>query len=521
MSRPARQVAELRAAESIGDRDARWAKEKTLVLRIRHEADPRGADALASYLLAHKDWKRSAERVHFETEAAFALAELGDLRALPVLAERMRLEPRQVYARGDGPEALLRLDDRERSSAARLIADLATLHPEALARIRTAAAQPVFAWVTSTKQSAAEGMRALAAMHVTTPIRDRIRVWAEPPGPGHDAPVAWSKVQSALQCVGALHDAKSWPILLEQIQRPTMEYHVHGAVDGLWEWGDPKAFDALLGYVDSKDGYKHTDDRMEACSALAWVATKRDAPELAKRISRWAAATKKMPVPPSCLLSGLQIRKVDGLSTMLLGLISDKVSSVTRLLAARALGRNGVDSATQQKLEKLLADPELRVDAALALLLGGSTKAARRGVQALPAKQATSKLADLYSGSFSYVSDVDFADGHMYRWVDNALALLHIPRPRAVQVFARTILSRQLQNVLFDDGPHSLSRVVLRYRLRQAAESGPAATRPEAVATLALMRERGTLRALAAGTGKASGLARAALARLGAPAAGE
>ena len=188
----------------------------------------------------------------------------------------------------------------------------------------------------------------------------------------------------------------------------------------------------------------------------------------------------------------------------MLDLLTPKMSLQVRHQAARVLGRHGLDEAAQQKLDKLLADPELRDDAALALLLGGSLDAARRAVDALPAAAAKNDFGDLYYRSFGYFADADLAGGDIYRWVENAQA---VAGPPTNQKAFQKLLSRQFENLVYDSGPHSLDRVQIRYRLYQAAASGPGKSQPEAVATLELMRERGTLLALAAGKGKTAALA--------------
>lgn len=541
LSLPARLVADLEAAQSIPARDARWAKEKALVVRLRRLADPRAADALAGYLSRHPDWKRSGERVHFQTEAAVALAELGDLRALPVLAARLRLDPRQVYVDDGGPEAMLRRDDEERVVAARLIADMATLHPEALGKVRAVAEQPVFQWITSLPSPHDGGMRALAAMQTHNPaILERLRAWANPqdplPKPGAQPPFpeAWVIAQSALRYVGALHDKESWPILLEQLKRrpATLDTRMAalmtngtailgmslralgmGAARGLSAWGDAKAFDPLLRYIDTDK--ENEQSRRVACSALAWVMTRHDVPRLAKLVAKLSRSrTKADRFKLQCTLVGLQERRVAGLVPALLHLMTAKVPDRTRHAVARALGKPGLDAAAQHKVERLLDDPKLRDDAALALLLGGSRDAARHAVSALPVAEVTDSLGDLYLQSFGYFADADLARGHLYRWVDNALALEGLDRPKGVQKFARNILAHQFGNLLYDNGPHSLTRIVLRRRLFDAARSGPTTTRLEAVSTLELMHERGTLLALADGKGRAAERAAKALDRL-------
>src|SRR5690606_28767315 len=95
--------------------------------------------------------------------------ELGDLRALPALAERLAHDPLKLYGEGTQAELGLRRDDGERVACARAIADLADLHPEQRSAIRTQAERPVWAWVTSMPSPHANGLRALAKMKSDDP----------------------------------------------------------------------------------------------------------------------------------------------------------------------------------------------------------------------------------------------------------------------------------------------------------------------------------------------------------------
>src|SRR5258706_9388136 len=63
-----------------------WHQNKQLFDMLRKIADPREANALVQYL-------GTKLFIHWETEAALRLAEVGDLRAVPYLANRMRLDP--------------------------------------------------------------------------------------------------------------------------------------------------------------------------------------------------------------------------------------------------------------------------------------------------------------------------------------------------------------------------------------------------------------------------------------------
>ena len=66
----------------------------------------------------------------------------------------------------------------------------------------------------------------------------------------------------------------------------------------------------------------------------------------------------------------------------------------------------------------------------------------------------------------------------------------------APQVWAAQRLTAQFDNLKFDNGPHSETRVVLRYRLIDAAKKGDDATKAGAIRTLKFMKEQGALMAL-------------------------
>jgi len=80
----------------------------------------------------------------------------------------------------------------------------------------------------------------------------------------------------------------------------------------------------------------------------------------------------------------------------------------------------------------------------------------------------------------------------------------------APQAWAPKRLTAQLENMMFDNGPHSVTRVVARYRLWKLAAGGER----RAVAVLAMMRAAGALAALADDPGEIGQLARGQLARV-------
>jgi hypothetical protein len=112
--------------------------------------DPRGGDALVSYL-------EKKPHIHWQTRTAFALANIGDIRAVPTLAKRLRMDPLKIYSDDTDYEMLLKRDDNERVVAARMIADLAYLHPDKLAQIRSRPRTPSSSGSTSCRRRTPTG----------------------------------------------------------------------------------------------------------------------------------------------------------------------------------------------------------------------------------------------------------------------------------------------------------------------------------------------------------------------------
>jgi hypothetical protein len=111
-------------------------------------------------------------------------------------------------------------------------------------------------------------------------------------------------------------------------------------------------------------------------------------------------------------------------------------------------------------------------------------------------EEALGLLRDNYFRVFGYWSDKDLEEGRLYRFVRNAEAIRRVRVRKAPQEWAAFLLGRQFDNLKFDNGPHSMTRVVLRYKLREAARSNESSTRAGALATLRFMKEQGTLMAL-------------------------
>jgi len=492
--------------------------------------DPRGGNALYSYI-------ESKPHIHYQWRAAVALASIGDIRAVPTLAKRMRMDPLKIYSDQRDWEMELKRDDAERVVASRMIADLAMIHPEKRALIAEQAEDGVIFWIHELPSPHANGLRALAAMESSKDI-DALRKWSNPtvplPKEGQQPPMPEEFVvaQSALRYVGWMKDQRSWGVLEKSLNRrknERAEYDVTmdglmqggvailgmslralgvGAADGFSEWRDHRAFKMLLDYVD--DVKNNEQSRLSACSALAWVAEKEDFLEIAKRIQGYSGQEKSDQVRRACLLESLIQRPVPGTAPALLSLMSEGSGLETRHQVARAIAKGGFDQQVQAKLNEMMGNEAMMNDAALALILGGTPEVAAQTVAtyASKPKAALDELGELWYRSFGYWSTDDLESGLLFKYVDNAEAMTHVSIHQTPQEWARVMLVRQLDNLVFDNGPHSFTRVVLRGRLYDMAKGSDEAKRVGAIRTLKFMKEQGVLLALRDEKGPAGQLAR-------------
>jgi len=168
-----------------------------------------------------------------------------------------------------------------------------------------------------------------------------------------------------------------------------------------------------------------------------------------------------------------------------------------------------------------MGNEALMNDAALALILGGDPSTAARAVAKYSdkPKPVLEDLSDLWYKSFGFWSTEDLEKGLLFKYVDNANAISHIELnakstrkdiPVGPQEWAPALLMRQFDNLQFDNGPHSFTRVVLRYRLWQMAKGDDAAKREGAINTLLFMKEQGVLLALRDEKGPGNELAKKA-----------
>lgn len=497
-----------------------WNQTKIIFEKLKDLADPRAGDLLLQYI-------ESKPSRHWLTEAAMRLAEVGDPRAVPYLAERMRFETVKLYGSSDLDEVkALARDDAERVIGTRMLADLAVLHPDKLAVFRQQAEDAVMDWITGMPQPHANGLRFLAAVQ-SEKILPKLRDWAFPkerlPREGQQPPMPqeWVVAQSALRYLGWMKDTESWPKFEKQLDRRkrdafdvdvTMDSLMGGGLamvgmalralgvgvaDGLAQWGDTRAYGSLVKYIEGK--MENEQSRMEACFALGWVAPEDKAQELPDKIVKFAhGKDPRDQFVASCYSETLSRHPFPTANKKLIGLLTADMEPLLRFNIAQALGFAGLAADEEAMLFEKLKDVEVRNDAALALIIGGSTDTAARTVAAyadFPA-EALILVQENYYKCFGYWSDVDLEKGRLYRWVDNAEAVRRIRVRGAPQEWAAFLLGRQFDNLWFDNGPHSMTRVVLRVRLRQIVQKGDPAARDGALRTLKFMREQGTLMAL-------------------------
>lgn len=465
-------------------------------------ADPRGADALVAYIATEPP-------PHWKTEAAFRLAEVGDLRAAPVLAWRLAQDPLRLYDDSTNPE--YRRDDNERVRAARLLADLATMYPASHADLRAAAESQTLAWLVDRPQPHANGIRFLATAE-STALLPKLRAWAEPkeplPKPGQTSfSPDFATAQVALRYLGRTGAPKAFETLEKQLHRrpaktdATMDSLMSGgmavqgmalralgtgAAQGLAELGDPRGTPLLLAYIE--DMLENEQARLEACFSLGVLASDATLLDVAKRAGTFAKGNDKQRLVASCYLETLQRRTTTEASRLLVStFLTASADAALRTSAARAIGLGGVPSADQPVLLAMLKDARVANDAALALLLGGTPDAAMKSVA--PHAGDPEALKMLYSQSFGVFTDRAWADGHIARMVHDADACRNDPWPAAV-------LSRALSGIDYDSGPHSLTRPVFRHLLVLDAKAAAEPRRTDARRILQMLGENGVLMSL-------------------------
>ena len=507
-------------------RDTEKFQTKLIFDMLRSLEDPRSGDALAAYIATNPS-------PHWKTEAGLRLAEIGDLRAVPALAWRMKQDPLALYNKDLDPD--YRQDDNERVVSARMLADLAVVNPDKRAEIRSEAYAGVYFWMTTKPQPHANALRFMAAAEAKEAL-PKMRTWANPSTPfpkegQQEFPPVWATAQSALRYVGWMQDPQSWSTLEAQLRRKpekvdaTMESLLQGgmavmgmslravgvgASHGFAQWGDAKAYPVLVKYIEDKQNNEQS--RIEACFSLGWVATDDQMKEVVKKVKDLDKPDPKTQLIRGCYLESLVRKPVSSATAGLVDLINGSLDLEVQHQAARAVGFGGITPAITSQLMEKLKNPTTRTDAALAILLGGDTDSVRRMLGAYndvdPA--GLEELKVVYNQTFGYWSDKNYENGDVARWIDNAFAASRVKVRDALQDWPKLILSRAIQGIDYDNGPHSVTRVQMRVRLLRDARSADERKRTQAVQILKFMGEKGSLMALKADAGPSQELARQA-----------
>ena len=495
---------------------------------IQSVQDPRSGDALAEYIASNP-------APHWKTIAAIRLAEIGDLRAVPTLAWRMRQEPPELYGKVPEEKRLWGDDDKERVVGSRMLADLAILYPDKRPQIRDQAYTAVKYWITDKPQPHANGLRFMAASEATD-ILPQLRIWANPkerfPEPGAvKMSESWGTSQSALRYLGWMKDQQSWSVLEAQFKRKpekidaTMESLLQGglavmgmslravgvgASDGFAQWGDPKAYAPLVKYIEDKQNNEQS--RIEACFAVGWVATDDQMKEIVKKVHDLDKPDPKTQLIRGCYLEALIRKPVPAATAGLVDLINEKLDLEVRHQAARAIGFGGITPAIQGQLLEKMKDPSVRNDAALAILIGGDANGVRRMMSSYNDADTAvlEELKIIYNATFGYWSDRNYENGDLARWIENANTATRVKVRDSLQDWPKLILSRAVQGIDYDNGPHSITRVQMRIRLLRDARGGDEKKRNQAVAILKFMGEKGALMALKSEAGPSQEPARQA-----------
>jgi HEAT repeat protein len=500
-----------------------WFRTKQIMEMLRDLADPRSGDALVKWIETAKPMP------HWVGEAGTRLAEIGDVRGAKYIGERMRLDPTKLYKAEKFWEAdeggHLSRTDLPRVVGTRMLADLAVIFPDKKAELKTYAEDSVLSWIKDRPQPHANGLRFLAAIGSEKVLND-MRDWAFPkkelPKEGQQPPFPseFETAQSALRYIGWMKDDASFTKLTDQFKRKkdkkmditqaglegaglamlgmALRAVGYGAANGLAQWGDSRAVKPLMELIE--DETWHEEARQAACEALAWCADDKTMLEVAKKAKEF---TSKKEIPKkvigACYAQTLALKPVPSAVPDLVKLLTQDLEIGLRFAIARAIGVSGFDAATEAELFKKLEDVEVRNSAALALIMGGNADTAARTVAMYGEtgwKDGLEDLKDHYFTAFGYWSDEDFKRGNLYRWVENGLAISRVKVNDAPQEWGAQRLQAQFDNLKFDNGPHSETRVVLRARLIAAAKTGDTKVKKGAVMTLKFMKEKGALMAL-------------------------
>ena len=352
--------------------------------------------------------------------------------------------------------------------------------------------------------------------------------WADPkdklPNEGAQPPFpeTWATAQSALRYLGWTRTPRGWGILEKQLHRRNPKLDVSrdslmqggltilgmtlralgvGASDGFAQWGDPKAYDDLVKYIE--DPKENEQSRMEACFALSWVATDDQMKEVVKKVHDVTKHRPEVeldaPVLPRDARPPAGARR-DGGPRRPARAGGDGHRSAPPGRARHRHGRHHRRTWCRSSSTKL-SDVTLKADAALALILGADADTASRALATYndptcpPRRSRSSRTSTTRRSATGATTTTRTATSRAGSRTPQALA--HVKVHDELQDWPRIILGRNLvESIEIDNGPHSMTRVQFRVRLFADAKGTNEVKRNEAIALLKFMKEKGVLMAL-------------------------
>jgi HEAT repeat protein len=440
---------------------------------LRDLADPAAATAYKDYL---KDTNNPA---HYRAQIALALADVGDVEAVPYLAERMDAKGIGFNCGGDpSPKCLSNnmgwkrqppvdadpVTFREQQYSAQYIGDLAVLYPAKKAEFLAASAAHIKkfnSWFPAPWLIASRTLAYLGDAETLDWCKKSIKDFKMPDDKRIE-PLTMELLPfyTATRYVGLTHDMAFVDTLTKFLERPKdkkgnevrlsqseMELAqnpgyreclintAQASVDGLAEWGPEanKAVEKVMKLIKDKD--HNMWPRMMAGRALGMIANEKDMLAALKEAKAATDADTKVSI-----LMGAQHKPTAEVAASALDLLApttDPTMLSVNAWSARVVGWAGTKG-LEERLLKLLEDKDLRVYAALAIALGGDDDLVRRGMVLFekasrddksPGADAEGKwksdlngLRSLYLDTFDSrgLTMEDLDTGRLYRFVRNA-----------------------------------------------------------------------------------------------------
>ncbi len=566
------------------------ARGRYVMEELRELADPAAAQAYKEYL-ADK-----SNPPHYRAQIALALADVGDPDAVPYLAERMDAKGIGFKCEQDSsPKCLSNnlgwkrqppvdadpVTFREQQFSAQDIGDLAMLFPEKKKEFLAVAAPHLKTFNGWFPAPWLVVSRALAYMgdpetlewckktlkDTKLPDDKLVNLGDDPSCKGEKSCRIFqlNEFATATRYVGYLGDASLVDPMAKFLERPKDKHgndmrlsfeemqnvqnpgyrefllnSAQAAVDGFAEWGPSanKASKKVLDLIKDKDhGYF---PRLMAGRALGMIGSEAEILAAVKEAKGWVDADAKVAV-----LMAAQRRpsaEIVSAALDLMGPAADPTQLTVNVWAARVAGWGGTKS-VEERITQMLDSKDLRVYAALAIVLGGDDDFLRHGMAVFEQKSRAesrwetelNSLRNYYLDTFDAqgVTPDDVDSGRLFRFVRNAESMRRAGASddvneagKSTHEWTALYLQQGLKRLDMNATvPGGMDRLVLRYKLNKAAKTGDDATKAAAVATLKFFKEQGSIMALRQEAGTTGELARRAFfemrnpdATIGAPA---